>query len=62
MSISDNIKKYRMAIGLKQTELAAKLNVNSTYISHLERGTKVPSLPLARDMASIFGCMVDDLL
>jgi len=40
---------------LKQTELAAKIGVVSTYVSALEHGSKIASIPLLLEIADIFG-------
>ena len=43
-SIGSNIKKYRLARGLRQEDLAEKAGVSPNYIGLIERGQKVPAL------------------
>lgn len=43
-SIGNNIKKYRLAKGLRQEDLAREVGVSTNYIGLIERGQKVPSL------------------
>lgn len=62
MTISENIKKHREMCGLTQLELAARLNISGPFVCQLERGTKVPTLPLAVEIAKALGCKVTDFL
>jgi SOS-response transcriptional repressor LexA len=43
MTIGDRFKYVRDALGLKQAELARKLQINPSLISDIERGDKEPS-------------------
>ena len=43
-TIGKNIKKYRLANGLRQEDLALKSGLTANYISLVERGRKIPSL------------------
>ena len=43
-SIGNNIKKYRLARGLRQEDLAKEVGLSTNYIGLIERGQKVPSL------------------
>lgn len=38
--IGSNIRKYRIAAGISQEELAARMNVDQAYISRLVAGQK----------------------
>ena len=62
MSIGKNIARLREASDIRQIELAKAVNVSQSLICQIERGTKVPSLPLARQIANALGCDVNDLL
>lgn len=62
MSIGKNIVRLREASDIRQTELAKAVNVSQSLICQIERGTKVPSLPLAKQIANALGCDVNDLL
>ncbi len=46
IDIGGTIKKYRMKSNLKQTELARKIKVTSTYISAVGNNRKEPSISL----------------
>lgn len=61
MNIAENIKLKRLKLGLTQEELAEKLAVKRPMITQIERGTKIITLPLAKEMAQIFGCTIDEL-
>lgn len=43
-NFGENLKRYRLEIGLTQEELAEKVNVHQTYIGKLELGMINPSL------------------
>jgi transcriptional regulator with XRE-family HTH domain len=50
--IGGAIKRLRRAAGLTQRELARRLEVDATYLSHLEADRREPSLQLLRKLAS----------
>ena len=55
------IKEMRIAAGLTQAELAAKINVNQTAVSQWERGTALPSCDKLPEIAEALGCTIDEL-
>ena len=61
MSIGENIKKIRTEKGLEQCKLAEMVNVTAGMMSQIERGTKIPSMLLGRDIARVLGCGIEDL-
>ncbi len=61
MSIGNNIKRYREAEGLDQSELAEKVHVTQVMISHIEHGRKMPSVALLKDIAKVLHCTMDEL-
>ena len=61
MSVGANIKAQRMANNMTQKELAEKVHVEQSMICQIERGTKVPTLPLSMDIAAALGCDIGDL-
>lgn len=61
MSIGANIKAKRLALDMTQKELADKVMVEQSMICQIERGTKVPSLPLSLEIAAALDCDVKDL-
>jgi transcriptional regulator with XRE-family HTH domain len=62
VSIGENIKRIRTDRKMSQTELAKEICVSQPMICQLERGTKVPTLPLGKAIADVLGCSIDDLL
>ena len=61
MATGDIIKKKREEKGLTQEQLATAVLVKREYITQIERGTKNPPLPLAKQIATVLGCTVDAL-
>ena len=57
-----NIKKIREEKGILQTELAEKLNINQSAVAAWETGKAFPRTERLREIASILGCTVDELL
>ena len=51
MSVGANIKAKRTALNLTQRELAQRVNVDPSMICQIERGTKMPTLPLGKEIA-----------
>ncbi len=62
MSIGENIKARRAAAGMTQARLAEAVGVSVSMICQIERGTKVPSLPLGAQIAACVGCKLEDLI
>lgn len=48
--------------GFLQYELAAELGISTGYLSHLKKGTRCPSLRLAKQIADATGLAVEDLI
>ena len=62
MSVAENVLAMRKKSGLTQQELADKVCVSRPMITQIERGTQIPSVLLARDIAEALGVSIDDLL
>ena len=62
MDIGKNIRKFRIAAGLTQKELARQVLVNSVNIAYFENGDKIPSIPTLVRIADILNCSIDKLL
>lgn len=60
--IGQRIRKFRKAGGLSQEELAEKINISTTHMSHIETGNTKLSLPVLTDIALVLGVRTDDLL
>jgi transcriptional regulator with XRE-family HTH domain len=50
--IGARIKKQRSAIGITQAELAERVDLETVYVSQLERGARLPSLEVLFRIAS----------
>ena len=60
--ISENIQRFRKEAHLSQEELAEKVNISTTHMSHIETGNTKLSLPVFVDIAAILEVRTDDLL
>lgn len=61
-TIGQNIRKLRKAHGLSQEELAEKINISTTHMSHIETGNTKLSLPVLVDIAKALNSSVDLLI
>ena len=62
MSVGENVKRMRLGKGWSQENLAAAVQVSRPMICQIERGSKVPSVMLARDIAEALECRLEDLV
>lgn len=60
--IGRRIRKYRKAHGLSQEQLAERINISVTHMSHIETGNTKLSLPVLVDIACALEVQTDDLL
>lgn len=60
--IGQRIRKIRKAHGLSQEELAEKVGISTTHMSHIETGNTKLSLPVFVDIANALEVRTDDLL
>ena len=60
--IGQRIRKIRKAHGLSQEELAEKVNISTTHMSHIETGNTKLSLPVLVDIAAALEVRTDDLI
>lgn len=60
--IGQQIRKLRKAHGLSQEELAEKIDISTTHMSHIETGNTKLSLPVFVDIAAALDVRADDLL
>lgn len=58
----NRFKQLREEKGLKQVDLAAKLNISQSTLSNWERGIHDPDNESLMSLASFFDCSVDYLL
>lgn len=60
--IGQRIRKIRKAHGLSQEELAEKVNISTTHMSHIETGNTKLSLSVLVDIAAALEVGTDDLI
>ena len=60
--IGHKIRKICKAHGLSQEELAEKVNISTTHMSHIKTGNTKLSLPVFVDIAAALEVRTDDLL
>ena len=60
--ISRALRLVRQFHRLKQTDLAARLDLSNSYLSEIETGVKSPSVELLRKYSEIFNIPVSTLL
>ena len=60
--IGQNIKKRRKAHGLSQEELAEKVDISTTHMSHIETGNTKLSLPVLVALSQALNVGTDELL
>ena len=61
-AIGQRIRKVRKARGLSQEELAEKVGISTTHMSHIETGNTKMSLPIFAELASVLETRTDELL
>ena len=60
--LGQRIRKYRKAHGLSQEELAEKVAISTTHMSHIEAGNTKLSLPVLVEITAVLEVRTDDLL
>lgn len=60
--IGQRIRKARKAHRLSQEELAERINISTTHMSHIETGNTKLSLPVLVDIATALNVRTDDLI
>lgn len=60
--IGQRIRKARLAAKVTQEQLAEKVGVGTTHISHIETGNSIPSLKLFVDVLNALGLSADAIL
>lgn len=61
-AIGQRIRKARKARALSQEELAARVGISTTHMSHIETGNTKLSLPVLAGLAEALEVRVDDPL
>ena len=60
--IGQRIRKYRKAYNMSQDELAEKVNISTTHLSHIETGNTKLSLSVLVKIAAALSVQTDELL
>ena len=60
--IANNIIELRAEAGMKQAELAEKINYSDKSVSKWERAEAAPDAAVLRNIADVFGVTVDRLV
>ena len=60
--LGQRIRRARKARGLSQEELAEKINISTTHMSHIETGGTKLSLAVFADLAAALEISADELL
>jgi len=60
--LKDTIRTQRLALGLKQWQLADRVGCNRVTISHYEAGRVVPPLDVLQALAKEFQISLDELV
>jgi len=61
-AIGQRIRKIRKAHDLSQEQLAEKVGISTTHMSHIETGNTKLSLPVFADLAAALEVRTDELL
>mgnify|MGYP002862196214 CR=1 FL=1 len=51
-----NIKSYRCSLGLTQSQLGKKINIDQRQVAYIENGHSFPSLSTLLKFAKVFNC------
>ncbi len=62
ISLSENIKKFRIKNNITQEELAEKINVTRQAVSNWENGKTEPDIETLTKIAQIFDISIDELV
>ena len=60
--VGENIKAFRVGMGLTQSQVADFLNVQRVIITYYESGQRTPNLDQMEKLADLFGIDLYDLL
>lgn len=61
-ALGTSIKQRRKSLNITQEKLAEMLDVSTHYVYELERGIKIPSVPMLINIAELFNTSLDSLL
>lgn len=61
-AVGQRIKAAREKKNMTQEDLAARIDISPTYVSVIERGTKIPRVDTFVSIANVLGVSADELL
>lgn len=61
IAIGQRLRWRRNDLGLTQNEVAAKTGLQPSWISHFERGRRMPTIPVLARLADALGTTMDGL-
>jgi transcriptional regulator with XRE-family HTH domain len=62
LQLGENLRKARKAKGFTQKVLADITGLEQSYISHIERGLKTPTIPTLSKLAEALGTTASALM
>jgi len=62
MGFAQNLRQYRLDMGMKQKELAKKAGIHQSTVSYYERGLKVVDLKGLDRIANALNCTPSELI
>ncbi|MCM1121802.1 MAG: helix-turn-helix domain-containing protein [Eubacterium sp.] len=62
MSVGENIKARRLALGMTQENLAQAVGLGRSMVAQIERGSKSASIQLGVEIAKVLQCNLNDLV
>lgn len=60
--INEQIKFFRLSLGLTQQQVADKLNISRQGYLYYEKGSREPNVDTIKKLCIIFDCTADELL
>lgn len=61
MSVGENIKSRRQALGMTQEDLAKAVGLGRSMVAQIERGSKAASIQLGVEIAKVLQCDLNTL-
>ncbi len=60
-NIGDGIRSRRNQAKMTQDDLADEIGIGRSMLAQIERGSKVPTMVLGRQIAKVFKCSMEEL-
>lgn len=61
-NLGRKIKERRVALGINQIDMARKVGISASYVSHIESGNRTPDLLIIAKMSSVLNMSLDELV